>query len=118
MLRSAVLIMLALVVLGVLFFALRPDDTGGGPQERSFEVSIEGDTMEPSEIAVREEDEVTLRVSSERPVELHVHGYDLEEEVEPGEPSALSLEADETGRFGIEDHETGEELCTLVVEPR
>jgi hypothetical protein len=116
--RSLVLITLALVVLGVLFFALRPDDTGGGTQERSFEVSIEGDSMELSEIAVREGDEVTLQISSERPVELHVHGYDFEEEVEPGEPTALSFEADETGRFGIEDHETGEELGTLVVEPR
>jgi FtsP/CotA-like multicopper oxidase with cupredoxin domain len=116
--RALVLVTLALVVLGVLFFALRPDDTGSEPQERSFEISIEGDAMEPSEIAVREGDNVTLRFSSERLVELHVHGYDLEEEVAPGEPTALSFEADETGRFGIEDHETGEEVGTLVVEPR
>lgn len=116
--RALVLVTLALVVLGVVFFALRPDDTGGGPQEQSFEISIEGDAMDPSEIAVREGDNVTFRFSSERLVEMHVHGYNLEEEIAPGEPTTLSFEADETGRFGIEDHETGEELGTLVVAPR
>lgn len=74
--------------------------------------------MTPSEISVGEGDEVTLRITSESPVGVHVHGYDLEEEIEPGEPTTLSFEADTTGRFAIEDHETEEELGTLVVEPR
>jgi hypothetical protein len=116
--RALVLVPLALVVLIGLFFALRPEDTPDGPRERDVEASIEGGAMEPSEVVVREGDEVTLRVTSEEAVELHVHGYDLEEEVEPVEPAMLSFEADETGRFGIEDHETGEELGALVVEPR
>lgn len=116
--RALVLIPLALALLIVLFFALRPEDAPGGPQEREVEVAIEGGAMEPSEVVVGEGDEVTLRVASNEMVELHVHGYDLEEEVEPGEPATLSFEAEETGRFGIEDHETGEELGALVVEPR
>ncbi len=57
-------------------------------------------------------------MTSEEPVEVHVHGYDLEEEVEPGEPAILAFEADVTGRFEIEDHDTGNQLGTLVVEPR
>ncbi len=116
--RSIVIVSLALVVLVGLFFVLRPDDPAGGPQERSVEVSIEGGAMKPQEIAVGEGDEVELQISSEEAVEFHAHGYDLEEEVEPGEPATLSFEADQTGRFGIEDHETGEELGALVVEPR
>lgn len=116
--RSLVLIPLALLVLIGLFLALRPGDTPGGPRERDVEASIEGGAMEPSEVVVGEGDEVTLRFASEEAVELHVHGYDLEEEVEPDEPATLSFEADQTGRFGIEDHETVEELGALVVEPR
>lgn len=74
--------------------------------------------MAPEEVAVGEGDPVTLQMTSGEPVEIHVHGYDFEEEIEPGEPATLSFEANTTGRFQIEDHETEEELGTLVVEPR
>ncbi len=116
--KSLVLVPLALLALIGLFLALRPEDAPGAPRERDVEASVEGGSMEPSEVVVGEGDEVTLRVTAGEAVELHVHGYDLEEEVEPGEPATLSFEAQETGRFGIEDHETGEELGALVVEPR
>jgi FtsP/CotA-like multicopper oxidase with cupredoxin domain len=74
--------------------------------------------MTPSEISATEGDQVTLRMSSQSPAEVHVHGYDLEKEVEPSEPATLSFQANITGRFEIEDHETEEELGTLVVTPR
>jgi hypothetical protein len=57
-------------------------------------------------------------VSAEEPVEVHVHGYDIEEEVEPEEPASISFDADLTGRFDIEDHETEAVIGTLVVRPR
>src|SRR5215217_7115504 len=115
--RILILVPLALLVLGVLFFALRPTSTAG-PQERTFDVAVEESGMIPAEISVGEGDLVTLRMVSESPVGIHVHGYDLEEEIEPDEPGTLSFEANTTGRFEIEDHENGEELGTLVVEPR
>lgn len=74
--------------------------------------------MSPEEVSVREGDRVTLNVTADRPVEMHVHGYDLEEEVEPGEDTEISFRADLTGRFPIEDHDTEAELGILVVEPR
>ncbi len=112
--------LLVLLGLGALFFALRPGTTApsGGPRERTFDVGIVGDEMDPGEVSVTEGDRVTLRVTSEEPVEVHLHGYDLEEEVEPGEPTEISFEADLTGRFEIEDHETETVLGTLVVQPR
>jgi hypothetical protein len=61
---------------------------------------------------------VTLRLSLESPVEIHLHGYDLEGNVLPGEETELSFEADTTGRFEIEDHETETQLGTLLVQPR
>jgi len=115
--RILILVPLALLVLGVLFFMLRPGSTAG-PQEQTIDVAIKEGSMSPEEIVVGEGDQVTLRMVSESPVEVHVHGYDLEEDIEPGEPKTLSFEANATGRFEIEDHENEEELGTLVVEPR
>ncbi|HEX8260957.1 MAG TPA: hypothetical protein VF558_11755 [Rubrobacteraceae bacterium] len=74
--------------------------------------------MNPDEINVEKGDFVTLRLTSESLVEVHVHGYDLEGNVSPGEETDLSFEADTTGRFEIEDHETEAQLGTLLVQPR
>jgi hypothetical protein len=116
--RSLILILLVLVVLGGLFVLLRPDSPAAGPQTREFDLRISGEEMEPSDITVTEGDRVVLRITADSPLELHLHGYDLEREVEPGEPAKLSFEADLTGRFAMENHETEEELGTFVVEPR
>jgi hypothetical protein len=116
--RSVILVLLVLAVLGGLFVLLRPNSPAAGPQTRAFDLNIGAEAMEPSDITVTEGDRVVLRITADAPLEVHLHGYDLEEEVEPDEPARLSFEADLTGRFGIEDHETEEELGTLVVEPR
>ena len=118
MVRTLTVLLVAAVVLGGLFFALRPDTSAEAPQEQTVELDIEGDTMTPSEIPVGEGDEVTFRINSDRQVSLHLHGYDLEEEIEPGETATLSFEADKTGRFEIEDERTAAGLGTLIVEPR
>ena len=110
--------MLTLLVLVGLFVLLRPDESAEGPQTREFDLKIRGDAMEPSKVTVAQGDRVVLRITSASPVEIHLHGYDLEREVEPGEPGELSFEAKLTGRFEIEEHETEEVLGTLVVEPR
>ena len=127
--RTVVVIVVVILGLGGLFLALRPDSTSSKdddptgspadePQERIYAVAIEGGAMKPDEISVEEGDFVTLRLTSERPVEVHVHGYDLEGDVLPGEETDLSFEADATGRFEIEDHETEAQLGTLLVQPR
>lgn len=118
MTRPPILVLLALVILGGLFVLLRPNQSAEGPQTEEFDLRISGEAMEPSEITVTEGDRVVLRITADSPIEVHLHGYDLDQEVEPEEPTELSFEADLTGRFEIEDHETKEELGTLVVEPR
>jgi len=127
--RTVVVIVLVVLGLGVLFLALRPDSTStkdddpsetpaDEPQERDYDVAIEGGAMEPAEINAEEGDFVTLRLTSESPVEVHVHGYDVEGDVLPGEETVLSFQADATGGFEIEDHETEAQLGTLLVQPR
>ncbi len=127
--RTVVVVVLVVLGLGVLFLALRPDSTSSNdddpaetpadePQERIYDVAIAGGAMNPGEISAEEGDFVTLRLTSESPVEVHLHGYDLEEEVSPGEETELSFQADATGQFEIEDHETEAQLGTLLVQPR
>jgi FtsP/CotA-like multicopper oxidase with cupredoxin domain len=122
--RTLVVALLVLLALGGLFLALRPGPGGsngsaaGGSREQAFELSIKDGAMTPGEIEVREGDRVTLRLTSEEPTEVHLHGYDLEEEVPPGEAVTLSFEADLTGRFEIEDHESETTLGVLLVQPR
>ena len=116
--RTLLLILVIALALGLLFLGLRPDAPSGEPQEHLIELEIRGDSIIPEEISVREGDLVTLGITADRPIELHLHGYDLEEEVEPGEPAELSFDATITGRFEIEDEPTQTELGTLIVKPR
>ena len=118
MARPLVLVLGIALVLAGLFVLLRPNSPPAGPQTREFDLRIREEVMEPSDITVAEGDRVVLRISTDSPLEVHVHGYDIERELEPDEPARLSFEADLTGRFEIEAHETEEELGTLVVEPR
>jgi hypothetical protein len=116
--RPLILVLGVALILGGLFVLLRPNTPAAGPQTREFDLRISDEVMEPSDVTVTEGDRVVLRISTDSPIEVHVHGYDIEQEAEPDEPARLSFEADLTGRFEIEDHETEEELGTLVVEPR
>ena len=123
------MIPLLLLILVGLFFLLRPASTPESvqirkstpdrSQEKTFDLAIAQGSMTPSEITpVDEGDQVRFRITSDSPMEFHLHGYDLEAEVEPGEPAELAFEATVTGRFEIENEQTREELGMLLVQPR
>jgi FtsP/CotA-like multicopper oxidase with cupredoxin domain len=117
--RTIVVAVLVLVGLAALFLVLRPGPSQtDAPRERSIDLAVEDGAMTPEEIEVGEGDRVRLRVTSDEQMEVHLHGYDIEREVAPGGPATLSFEADLTGRFEIEDHESEEVLGVLIVQPR
>ncbi len=133
--RAMIIIPVLLLVLVGLFFVLRPDspvtqesaDTSeastsesasDGQQEQRFGLAIREGVMIPDEITVGEGDEVRLRITSNEPLNFHLHGYDLEEEIEPDEPTELAFDATITGRFEIENEQTHEELGAFLVQPR
>ena len=127
--RNLVLVLVLLITLVVLFLLLRPsstqqttssttsESTSAEPQQNNFNLAIGGGTMTPNEIAVSEGEHVNFQITSDDPVEFHLHGYDLDEEVEPGEQAELAFDATITGRFDIEDHDTDTELGVLLVQP-
>jgi FtsP/CotA-like multicopper oxidase with cupredoxin domain len=59
---------------------------------------------------------VVLRVTSDEPDAIHLHGYDLERPLASGKPTELSFVADQVGVFELETHES--ELVLLQLEVR
>lgn len=62
--------------------------------------------------------EVTLRLQSDRPDQLHVHGYELSLALGAGVPGSLTFVADRSGRFELEMHEAQLALGALEVLPQ
>lgn len=75
-----------------------------------------------ADIKVTKGDQVRIVVSSDAPDDIHLHGYDIEKEVEPGKPATFDFTADIEGIFEIESHvaeDAGREplIAKLTVEP-
>ena len=112
---------LALVIAG---------SAGIAAAELTFDIKIEGGRVPEAMrlISVTEGDVVKLRWTSDRPLVLHLHGYDIEKRVAPGAVSELAFTAYATGRFPLHLHEQGAgvgghahedlPLATVEVYPR
>ncbi|MFB7345208.1 hypothetical protein ACFCZ6_34700 [Streptomyces hydrogenans] len=94
--------------------ARTPDPT---PTGRTLDIRVTGSTVTPApaRVELKKGERITLRVTSDRPDTVHVHGYDREATLTPGTPAALTLTADRTGLFEVETHESGLVLTQLVV---
>jgi hypothetical protein len=69
----------------------------------------------PRRVDVAKDSQVRLIVTSDVDDELHVHGYEVEAELEAGRPTTVELVADQTGIFEVETHESELELLQLEV---
>lgn len=58
----------------------------------------------PHRVAVPVGGTVQVRVDSDKVVQVHVHGYDLEYDAAPGVPGCVSFVADRAGLFDVEAH--------------
>jgi hypothetical protein len=74
--------------------------------EVAFDLSIEKGRVPANMrlIRVRQGDAVKLRWTTDRPILLHLHGYDIEAKVEPGAVAEMAFTARATGRFPVEEH--------------
>lgn len=77
---------------------------------------------QPQILSVLQNDRVVLRLTSDKPVQVHLHGYDIESDVAPGRATSLRFTASATGRFPIEIHSHDPRrqrpLAYLEVRPR
>ena len=100
------------------------------PENLTFELQIKDQTLVNSEglLKATQDDIVSIVVNSDEHVSFHLHGYDIEEIVEPGEPATLRFTANATGSFPFtihlveadhdDDEEDDVELGRLEIQPR
>ena len=77
-------------------------------------------------ILVKQNDVVKLEGRADKPISVHLHGYDIEQEVKPGTVTEMTFTARATGRFTVEPHigkasagghAHGDVLVTIEVYP-
>lgn len=72
----------------------------------SFDLSITGHKLNSAEdvLRVQQGDWVEIRMQSDKPIILHLHGYDIELPLSPGVAGRMTFEAAATGRFPVNLH--------------
>ena len=75
---------------------------------QSFSVELKGGRAQGEEtLKVHQGDQVEVRLSSDRPMALHLHGYDIDVKVAPPAPALLTFKANLAGRFPVHEHREG-----------
>ena len=108
-------------------------DQTTAPEETTTEQTPEAQPQEPevqvvrvrdgepvdglAEIEAEEGETVRFQVIADDSHELHLHGYDITENVTAKRPANFSFKADETGIFELEIHGPGTQIAELKVEP-
>jgi len=86
--------------------------------ELAFDIPIVGGRAPENMrfVRVKQGDVVKLRWSTDRVVILHLHGYDIERRIEPGQVTEMMFEARATGRFPVHAHATEPQSARLARE--
>lgn len=90
-------------------------------KRRKIDLEIrDGKVMsDKNSVRVIEGENVQLNWTTDEPVELHLHGYDIWANAKPGETASMEFPAVATGRFPISSHEFGHAtVIYLEVYPR
>ena len=90
----------------------------------TFELNVVKGRVPPETrvIKVKQGDDVKLRFNVDRPMTLHLHGYNIEKRIAPGTVGEMQFNARATGRFPIEAHKSdgksdeGEEAPVAYLE--
>ena len=85
---------------------------------KRFELHIhEGKViLDDQTIRVIQGDHIELNWSSDKSIELHLHGYDIHTYVAPNSPAIMHFKAHATGRFPVEIHGKSEHSALIYIE--
>ena len=111
---AAVLAVLLAVTLAGCGGSSGGDATG---KSDTIEISVADGKVDPPthRQEVAQGDTVTLVVTSDEADEVHVHGVDIEKELEPGKPATITFVAEDPGIYEVETHESGLQLVQIEV---
>jgi hypothetical protein len=79
------------------------------PSEKAFEIRlVDGRAAaDRNTLRIGKGDKVELRWTSDRPILLHLHGYDIDTTVAPQSPATMAFTANIAGRFPVSEHRHG-----------
>jgi len=95
-------------------------------EERHFDLALKAGALPKNlqTIKVNQGDSVELKWTSDQPIKMHLHGYDMEIAVKPGEPTVTAINARIAGRFSVDKladtgggHHHGGKILYLEVYP-
>ena len=94
-----------LLALCLVWLVSQPSAHAQGP-EATFDLRIEQGKVAQNLrlLRVKQGDTVRLRWTTDRPIIVHLHGYDIEAKVVPGAVSEMVFHARAAGRFPVEEH--------------
>ncbi|ONI80650.1 hypothetical protein ALI22I_46170 [Saccharothrix sp. ALI-22-I] len=95
-------VLLALLVLAGCSSAPQPASPPAPDGPLVLELSV--DQASPQRVEAVRGQAVELTVTSDEPVDVHVHGFDVLGRAESGTPAVLKFTADRTGTFDVEAH--------------
>ncbi len=119
--RSWVYLLLAIIILGGgLLIARHYRKPTTMAQTQTFELNIKNKQLVSGTDApkVKQNDNVVFKITSDEDQSFHLHGYDKEVDLTPGQTTELTLRADVTGHFPFELEQSKTDLGALEVEPR
>lgn len=98
-------LILALYVLALTTFILSVTACSTStPQTINLDISIKNGNMVPNIIVVDHNDTLVMNWSSDQEGSIHIHGYDITQNVRPGTNSELILKSHATGKYRIAFH--------------
>jgi hypothetical protein len=137
LMKSLLFVLLGVVLLGGLFFVIRPQQSSSPvivnkqtekstsptekthPQNSSFTLRVVNKKIieGASTIRVKKGQMVIIHIISDEEDKLHVHGYDKSVALSKNELTTLAFRADIAGNFTFELEKAGVDLGTLEVQP-
>jgi hypothetical protein len=69
----------------------------------------------PTTVDLAVGEELTLVVTSDHDDELHLHGFDVEEELRAGVPTTVTVTGKDPGVYEVETHEPALRLLKIAV---
>ena len=96
---------------------LTTPSTAPTPSVRTITIVLKNGKVSPNgdRVDLDKGEPFVLDITSDRDDEVHVHGFDIEIEVEAGDHVQVPMTADRTGRFEVESHHPEMLIVTLQI---
>jgi hypothetical protein len=90
----------------IAFFAVVALSPSAFAEGRTFEIALAKGRPDDAHatLRVKRGEQVELHWITDRPIALHLHGYDIEARVTPESPARMSFVATMAGRFPVSEH--------------